>query len=81
MDLRDFIGRLRGRQKAYIFLNGKEKPITMIWTNSVPLEDEEIYLWDGDKFRTFMVVGRIFGVNTPSKTACWNIYVKEKAEL
>lgn len=77
MNWRDFIARLRGRQKAYIYRNGIDKPFTMIWTNSAPLKDETICLWDGEKFTNFKVVGRIFGVNTPSKTACWNIYTEE----
>ena len=68
---------MRGRQKAYIYRNGEDNPIAIIWTNSAPLKDEIISLWDGEKFTKYKVIGRIFGVNTPSKTACWNIYTKE----
>lgn len=80
MNWRDFIARLRGRQKAYIYRNGEDNPIAIIWTNSAPLKDEIISLWDGEKFTKYKVIGRIFGVNTPSKTACWNIYTKEVVE-
>lgn len=78
MSIREFFARLRGRQKAYIWTNGKEqKIITTIFTNSVPDVGENMCIFDGKEYHHYKVMVRYFGINTPSMTACWNIYVKE----
>jgi hypothetical protein len=78
MSIREFFARLRGRQKAYIWTNGKEQEIiTTIFTNSVPDVGEKMCIFDGNEYHHYEVKGRYFGINTPSMTACWNLYVEE----
>ena len=75
MKWKEFFARLRGRQKTYIYINGEEVPLCDIFVNSVPQVGETISLWNGSYFRYYTVVRRIYGINTPTKTGCWNIYV------
>lgn len=76
----------RGLQRCYVWQsnNGEgddaDEPLAIIYVSDVPCEGETVFvcLDERDGNREYRVVHRIFGINVPHHSGCWNLYVEPK---
>lgn len=76
----------RGLQRCNIWQsdNGEggdaDEPLAIIYVSDVPSEGETVFICldELEDNREYRVVKRIFGINVPHHSGCWNLYVEPK---
>ena len=70
----------QGKQKCYVFYDADDKDdmICECYVNDVPLVNEELIIWQEEKFTTYIITKRILGINAETGNGVWNLYCHKK---